>query len=105
LPPLTTMGSPPPANRLASLAFRGGLPDLSHTGPMAAQAKLTIRVGSARGSSRISYSTGGRYISLATNILGNTLMRQPIQPTSSDKAFWESVLAIVNADIAASPLP
>jgi hypothetical protein len=72
---------------------------------MAAQAKLTIRVQSSRGASKISYSTSGRYVSLPTNILGNQLTRQPIQPTSSDKAFWESVIAIVNADIIASPLP
>jgi hypothetical protein len=72
---------------------------------MAAVAKLTIRVQSSRGASRISYSTGGRYINLATNILGNDLMRQPVQPTSTDKAFWESVIAIVNADIIASSLP
>ncbi|MBA0087587.1 MAG: hypothetical protein HRJ53_21590 [Acidobacteria bacterium Pan2503] len=72
---------------------------------MAAQAKITIRVSSARGSSTISYGTSGRYISLATNILGNDLARQPVQPTSTDKAFWASVLSIVSADIAASPLP
>ena len=72
---------------------------------MASQAKITIRVTSSRGASAVSYSTSGRYISLATNILGNDLSRQPILPTSTDKAFWESVLAIVQADITASPLP
>jgi len=72
---------------------------------MAAQAKITIRVTSSRGASSISYSTSGRYVSLATNILGSDLVRQPILPTSTDKAFWEAVLAIVNADIVASPLP
>ena len=72
---------------------------------MASQAKIVIRVTSSRGASGISYSTSGRYVNLATNVLGNDLARQPIQPTTTDKAFWESVLAIVNADIVASPLP
>ena len=70
---------------------------------MANQAKIVIRVGSSRGASSISYSTSGRYVSLATNVLGNDLTRQPIQPTSNGRAFWESVLAIVTADIAAGP--
>jgi hypothetical protein len=66
---------------------------------MASQAKLTIRVQSQRGSSRISYSTGGRYINLATNGLSADLAKQPIQPTSSAEAFWASVLAIVGPQI------
>jgi hypothetical protein len=70
---------------------------------MASQAKLTIRVGSQRGASSVQYSTAGRYISLSTNGLTDQLSRQPIQPTSSAKAFWLSVLAIVTADINAMP--
>jgi len=70
---------------------------------MASQATLTIRVQSQRGSSRISYSSKGRYISLATNGLSDDLPKQAIQPTASVKAFWESVLAIVVADIEAQP--
>jgi hypothetical protein len=70
---------------------------------MASQAKLTVRVTSQRGSSAIRYSTGGRYISLPTNALSDQLLRQPVQPTSSAKAFWLSVLDVVTADINAMP--
>jgi hypothetical protein len=70
---------------------------------MASQAKLTVRVTSQRGSSGISYSTKGRYINLPTNAISDDLPRQPIQPTSSAKAFWLSVLAVVTADINAMP--
>lgn len=70
---------------------------------MAAESKLTVRVRSARGSSTISYSTTGRYINLQTNGLGSTVPREPIQPTSSSKAFWQSVLAVVTAEINALP--
>lgn len=70
---------------------------------MAQQAKLTVRVGSARGSSNIGISTSGRYVNLATNGINMSLPQQPIQPTASAKAFWVSVLAIVNAQIEALP--
>jgi hypothetical protein len=70
---------------------------------MASQAKFTIRVTSARGSSGISISTSGRYISLATNAINVDLPQQPIQPTSSAKAFWQSVLTIVTAEVNALP--
>lgn len=66
---------------------------------MASQSKMTIRVRSARGSSTIAYSTGGRYINLQTNAVNGDLPRQPIQPTTSAQAFWQSVLAIVTAQI------
>jgi hypothetical protein len=70
---------------------------------MANQAKLTIRVTSSRGASNIAYSTTGRYISLPTNGITDTMPRQPIQPTSSAKAFWLSVLAVVTAEVNALP--
>ena len=70
---------------------------------MASQAKLRIRVSAARGSSTISYSTTGRYISLQTNGINDVLAREPIQQTISSKAFWLSVLAAVTADINALP--
>lgn len=70
---------------------------------MAQLAKLTVRVGSARGSSNIGISTSGRYVNLATNGISLSLPQQPIQPTASAKAFWTSVLAIVNAQIEALP--
>ena len=76
---------------------------VSHTEHMSQTASLTVRVRSARGSSNIGISTSGRYINLATNAINENMPRQPIQPTSSAKAFWESVLAIVTAQIAALP--
>jgi hypothetical protein len=68
---------------------------------MASQAVLVIRVTSQRGSSRITYATKGKYINLATNGISDDLAKQPIQPTSSAQAFWESVIPIVLADITA----
>jgi hypothetical protein len=63
--------------------------------------KLTVYVTANRGSSTISYSTSGRYVSLQVNDVKDLLQLQPIQPTSGSKAYWDSVLAIVQADIAA----
>jgi hypothetical protein len=62
---------------------------------MASTAKLSIRVGSSRGSSSISVSSSGRYASLNTNEVRQDLAQQPIQPTASEKVFWTSVLAAV----------
>lgn len=70
---------------------------------MAQTARLTVRVGANRGSSNIAISTSGRYVNLATNAINENLPRQPLQPTSSAKAFWTSVLTIVQAQIAALP--
>ena len=78
-------------------------PAFSHTYGMANQSKMTVRVTSQRGASSISYSTGGRYVNLATNTISDSLSRQPIQPTSSEKAFWLSVLGIVTADVTSLP--
>lgn len=69
---------------------------------MAAESKITIRVTSSRGASTVRYSTTGRYVSFDTSGYQVSLPGQPIQPTSSLKAFWTSVLAIVQAEIAAS---
>lgn len=66
---------------------------------MASTARLVITVRAARGSSTISYSTKGRYISFIANTLTNILSGQPIQPTSSPQAFWGSVLDAVETDI------
>lgn len=75
----------------------------AHTGNMASQAKLTVSVGANRGSSTVSISTSGRYINLPTNAINTRTPRQPLQPTSSAKAFWTSVLVLVQAQIAALP--
>lgn len=66
---------------------------------MASQAKMTIRVSSARGSSTINFSTNGRYVSLTTGGITQQLLAQPVQPTASAKVFWESVLAAVQAQL------
>lgn len=66
---------------------------------MASKAEIVIRVNAARGSSTISYTTKGRYVSFTTAGLTESLPGQPIQPTASLDGFWSSVLAIVQADI------
>lgn len=66
---------------------------------MATKAEIVIRVTSARGSSTISYTTKGRYVSFTTSGLTDQLLKQPIQPTTSLPVFWLSVLALVQADI------
>jgi hypothetical protein len=70
---------------------------------MANQAKMTVRVTSSRGASNVQFSTAGGYISLPTNGINVSLPRQPVQPTSSAKAFWQSVLVIVTAQVDALP--
>lgn len=69
---------------------------------MAAESKITIRVRSSRGASTVSYTTNGRYVSFPTSGYQVSLPGQPIQPTSSLKAFWISVLTIVQAEIEAA---
>lgn len=66
---------------------------------MSIGARLTIRVRSSRGGSTIQYSTNGRYVSLNTNTLANILQSQPIQPTSTQQAFWGAVIDAVEQDI------
>lgn len=72
---------------------------------MATQAKITIRVTSTRGASTVSFSSTGTYVSTAVNGYSVTLTDQPIQPTTDNKTFWTSVLALVQAEIAANPSP
>ena len=66
-------------------------------------AKMTVRVTSTRGASNVSFSSAGKYVSLATNGISVSLPRSPIQPTSTSGAFWRSVLAIVQAQVALLP--
>lgn len=72
---------------------------------MSAQAKITIRVTSTRGGSNVQFSSVGSYVSTPVNGYNVALTGQPIQPTADDKTFWTSVLAIVQANIAANPSP
>lgn len=72
---------------------------------MAATSKITVRVTSTRGGSTISYSTNGRYVSTQVNGFARDLTGQPIQPTSTQAAFWLAVLGAVTADLTANPNP
>lgn len=97
-PQATTRGHERPAPLALVVAWLR-----SHTGHMAQSAKLTVRVGANRGSSNIGISTSGRYVNLPTNAINENMPRQPLQPTSSAKAFWMSVLTIVQQQIASLP--
>lgn len=68
---------------------------------MASNPKLTIRVESARGSTKISYTTNGRYVSFTTAGLSNVLPKQQLLTTASLEAFWTEVVGLVQADITA----
>lgn len=70
---------------------------------MAARAKLVLTVGSSRGASTLNISSSGAYISLRVNDVNVWLPRQPVQPTTSSKAFWASVLAEATAAVNALP--
>lgn len=72
---------------------------------MASQAKMTIRVSAARGSSTVSFSTNGRYVSFNTSGYQRQLLGQPVQPTASLEGFWAAVLAAVQASLTANPDP
>lgn len=72
---------------------------------MASSAKIVITVGSTRGASSVRISSKGRYISTPVNGYQRELLGQPIQPTSSQSAFWLSVLALVQANLTNSPTP
>lgn len=72
---------------------------------MASQAKLTVRVTSTRGGANVSFSSVGTYISTPMNGYSVNLPGEAVQPTSDQRAFWLSVIAIVQAQITASPPP
>lgn len=72
---------------------------------MASNPKITIRVYSARGSSKMQYTTTGRYVSFTTAGYQRTLPLLPLQPTASLTVFWQSVLNTILADLTANPNP
>ena len=72
---------------------------------MASTAKIVITVASSRGASTIKISSKGRYVSTDVNGFQRELLAQPIQPTSSQSAFWLAVLAVVEASLTDSPAP
>lgn len=65
------------------------------------QTKLTIRITENRGSMTLQYSTVGQVAGLVTNDVTNVLQRAPLPPKTGSKAYWESVLNQVLADITA----
>lgn len=72
---------------------------LSNTEEMANRARMVITVTAQRGGSNVTFTTKGRYISLPVNGITANLPRQPVQPTANALAFWQSVIAIVTAEL------
>lgn len=72
---------------------------------MSAQAKLIIRVTSTRGGSNFQFTSSGSYVSTPMNGYNVALPGQAIQPTADQRAFWLSVLAVVQAQITELPSP
>lgn len=66
-----------------------------------AQTKLTIRITENRGSMTLSYSTTGKVAGLVTNDVRDIIQRAPLPPKTGSKAYWESVVTQVLADITA----
>lgn len=66
-----------------------------------AQTKITIRIDESRAAMTLSYSTVGKVAGLVTNDVGNVIQRAPLPPKTGSKAYWESVLTQVLADITA----
>jgi hypothetical protein len=68
---------------------------------MANPAKLTIRVTAARNSTTISYTGQGIYRALTVGDVRQPGLSTHVVTASGSKAFWEAIVAIVTADIAA----
>lgn len=49
----------------------------------------------------VQYRTTGRYISLLTADVSASMLRQQIFSTAGSKVFWQAILLLVAADIAA----
>lgn len=65
--------------------------------------KMTITVTGSNAASKLVVSTSGRYKRLVTNTIGFYLPGQPLYTTTTEKAYWTAVLAVVQAQIAALP--
>lgn len=66
-----------------------------------AQTKLTIRITENRAAMTLQYSTTGKVAGLITNDVTDSIQRAPLPPKTGSKAYWESVLTQVLADIMA----
>lgn len=62
---------------------------------------MHVVVTAHRGSTTIHYSTHGRYISLVVADVKDVMLRQALFSTAGSKAYWQAVLAVISADIAA----
>jgi hypothetical protein len=67
-----------------------------------ASTKITIRVSEARSHVNVSYRTTGQVTGLQTAGLTGDLLGLPIPPKSSSSAWWDSILASVQAAIMAA---
>lgn len=63
--------------------------------------KITIRINETRGAITIDYKAVGAVAGLLTGDVGDLMLRQAIPPKTGSKAWWESVLSSVLADITA----
>jgi hypothetical protein len=70
---------------------------------MATRARMTLTVTSTRGATQLTITSVGRYVSADMNKYSIYLPSEPLQPTSSQAAFWLSILAIASAYITANP--
>lgn len=70
---------------------------------MATRARMTLTVTSTRGATQLTITSIGRYVSTDMNKYSIYLPSEPIQPTSSQAAFWLSILAIAQSYITDNP--
>jgi hypothetical protein len=63
--------------------------------------KITIRITENRGSITIDYSAVGAVVGLLTGDVRDLMLQQAMPPKTGSKAWWESVLNTVLADIIA----
>jgi hypothetical protein len=68
---------------------------------MANRARINIWVTQTRSESQVRYSTVGMYGRLPVNTIADQLLGQPLFTTASAAAFWQAVIPVVLADIAA----
>lgn len=66
-----------------------------------ADTKITIRITEHRGSVGISYTAVGQVAGLLTSNVRGEILRSPVPPKTGSRAWWESILQTVNADITA----
>lgn len=68
---------------------------------MARNSKFIISIGAGRNVTTITYGGHGIYRRLTVNDVKNVMTGQPVFTSTGSKAFWEAIIAAVNADIVA----